>query len=349
MSIKKVGSRSEKVRKPIFGLAVLIGCAAMALPLTGATLTEYHYTINESSDGVVTQLAVAYTRSESPDDILQSAQIELGEGDTYHFTEPGDDNQGAITIRRSFPVSVTADSETQEILLRGGTVEDALKAAQITLGEEDIVSMELDEEVHAGTAITVNRVEHKIATRKKSVPFETKYEYTNTLIPNAKVKTGNGVKGVCTYTYDEVYIDGELADSTLVSKKVTKKPVHEVYQIGSSRNVPSHYDVPDHIKFDKNGNPVNYKKKVTGKATAYSTRRETSLKAGDVAMDLSQYPRGSWLYIKSRDGSYVYGYARVADTGTGLVEGTVLVDCFFDTFAECYQFGAKTLDVYVLS
>jgi 3D (Asp-Asp-Asp) domain-containing protein len=66
-------------------------------------------------------------------------------------------------------------------------------------------------------------------------------------------------------------------------------------------------------------------------------------------MDLSKYPRGSWLYIKSRDGSYVYGYCRVADTGTALVSGEVLVDLYFSTFAQCYQFGAKTLDVYVLS
>ena len=59
-------------------------------------------------------------------------------------------------------------------------------------------------------------------------------------------------------------------------------------------------------------------------------------------------PYGTKLYIKAADGSFTYGYAIAADTGTALMDGRVLVDLFFDTNQECYAFGAKKMEVYVL-
>lgn len=349
MSIKTVGSKGEKIRKRLTGTLVFAGAIAAMLPFTGAALPKFSYIINESVDGNLNQLAVVYTLEDHPYDILQDEQIMLDAGDTYTFSEAEFGNSGTITITRAFPVYITADGKTNEVMVQGGTVADALKSGWITLGEQDIVSMPLSDAVHSGSSIRVQRVTTKTVTKEKAIAYETKYEYTNKLVPNAKVRTTEGKEGTVTYTYERTYIDGKLLESKLVSEEVTEQPVDEVYQIGSTKNVVSVFDTPADMEFDENGNPVNYKKKVSGKATAYSTRRKTSLVEGCVAMDLSKYPRGSWLYIKSSDGSYVYGYAKVADTGTALVQGKVLVDCFFDTFAECYQFGAKTLDVYVLS
>ena len=59
-------------------------------------------------------------------------------------------------------------------------------------------------------------------------------------------------------------------------------------------------------------------------------------------------PYGSKLYIKSSDGSFVYGYAVAADTGIALMDGRVTVDLYFDTYLESCLFGAKTMDIYVL-
>lgn len=349
MSIKTVGSKSEKVRKRLFGTLVLGGFAALMLPFTGAATPQYSYVINETVNGETAQLAAAYTKENHPNMILNEQQITLRKGDTYQFTEAGWHRQGSIDITRAFPVYIKADGGTNEVRVCGGTVADALREAWITLGERDVVSLPLENEVEPGTEIVVTRITTKRVIKEEPIPFETKTTYTKSLVPNARVKVKAGKKGIETRTYEETYIDGELVGSDLIASEITKAPVAAEYQVGSTKQVVSQFDPPKGMKFDKNGNPVNYKKKVTGKATAYSTRRKTKLVEGCVAMDLSKYPRGSWLYIKSRDGSYVYGYAKVADTGTALVQGKVLVDCFFDTFAECYQFGAKTLDVYVLS
>ena len=349
MSHKKVGSKSAKVRKRLISVLTLIVTVVAMLPLTGATMTHYSYTIQESVDGSVTQLAIAYTNETDPNEILRKEKITLSEDDGFTFTEPNEENEGVITIERAFPVTVIADGESKAVMVNGGTVKEVLEKAKITLGEEDIITKDQDEEVHVGSEIRVRRVTHKTSEKHKAIPYGESYEYSDALIANAKVKIAEGKEGVETYTYDEMYIDGKLYQSTLIGTEVTTEPVNAVYQIGSSKKVVSDYDFPEGLEFDEKGNPLNYKYKVSGKATAYSTRKKTKLIEGCVAMDLSKYPRGSWLYIKSKDGSYVYGYAKVADTGTALVNGTVLVDLFFDTFAECYEFGARQLDVYVLS
>ncbi len=349
MSMKKVGSRSEKVRKRLYSGISLTVSAAIMMSLTGASLPRYRYHIAEEYNGAVTQLAIAYTDSDSPHQILQAEQIELENGDTYSFAEASHFRHGTITIKRAFPIYVKADGKEQKVMVQGGTVKEALEDAFIELGEKDIVSLPLDTQVSSGMTITVNRVETKIIQKEREIAFEIDYKESDTIPAYAKKEVTEGVPGIQTYSYEATYIDGKLTESRFVGKEVTKDPVNALYFVGSDKNVASDYKVPADLEFDENGNPVNYKKKVSGKATAYSTKKKTKLIEGCVAMDLSKYPRGSWLYIKSADGSYVYGYAKVADTGTALVNGTVLVDVFFDTFAECYEFGAKQLDVYVLS
>ena len=55
------------------------------------------------------------------------------------------------------------------------------------------------------------------------------------------------------------------------------------------------------------------------------------------------------MYIVSADGKYVYGYAVAADTGGFAYNGSgTLVDLRFNTRGECYSFGRRTVNVYIL-
>lgn len=69
---------------------------------------------------------------------------------------------------------------------------------------------------------------------------------------------------------------------------------------------------------------------------------------GNVAVNPNVIPYGTRMYICSPDGSYVYGYAIAADTGGALMSGRVLADLFYETPAECYSFGRRTMSVYIL-
>ncbi|MEG2570833.1 MAG: 3D domain-containing protein, partial [Clostridia bacterium] len=70
-------------------------------------------------------------------------------------------------------------------------------------------------------------------------------------------------------------------------------------------------------------------------------------RVGLIAVDPRVIPLGTRLYITSMDGKrWVYGYAVAADTG-GAIKGNK-IDLFFNTEAECYDFGRQKAKVYIL-
>lgn len=102
------------------------------------------------------------------------------------------------------------------------------------------------------------------------------------------------------------------------------------------------------------GETYYYSKVLTCTATAYScegyvghTYSGTIARVGAIAVDPSVIPLGTELYIVTNDGRYIYGYCVAEDIGGG-VSGNK-VDLYFDTVAECWQFGVRTCTVYVLS
>ncbi len=112
-------------------------------------------------------------------------------------------------------------------------------------------------------------------------------------------------------------------------------------------------NVGGNVFYDENGNAVSYTACYQGTGTAY-TAPYGSLTAtgnlacvGGVAVNPNIIPYGSKLYIVSDDG-FVYGYATAIDTGGALMDGRVLVDVFYNTEDECYEFGRRDVTVYVL-
>lgn len=106
---------------------------------------------------------------------------------------------------------------------------------------------------------------------------------------------------------------------------------------------------------DKDGKNLSYSKKIVGECTAYTadpsalTSTGVHPKVGLVAVNPKLIPYGTKMYICSADGSLVYGHAVAADTGGALLSGRVLVDLFYNTREECFQFGRRNMDVYILS
>ena len=52
------------------------------------------------------------------------------------------------------------------------------------------------------------------------------------------------------------------------------------------------------------------------------------------------------MAIVSDDGAYIYGYATAEDCGGG-IRGN-MIDLYFNTVAECYEFGRRSCTVYIL-
>ena len=109
------------------------------------------------------------------------------------------------------------------------------------------------------------------------------------------------------------------------------------------------------IALTVNGVPVNYKKVITGRATAYTAYGDSKTATGKtpqpgyIAVDPKKIPYGSKLYIKTPDGKVIYGYAVAADTGGFAKNGRLIADLYFKSKAECLDFGVQNIEIYVLS
>lgn len=265
-----------------------------------------------------------------------------------------------IAVTRYHTLTLIADGETKTFSLAEGTIADALKAANVTVGEEDIVSIDLDEAFDANTQLTINRVTYVEEEAKEAVPYKSvSIESSDLYEGNTEVKTA-GVDGERTIKTRSKLIDGEVAETEILSDEVTTAPVDEEVLVGTKAR-PALLSKgtaqvgSNGVLTDQNGNQVAYSTVYTGGCTAYSayegalTASGMPAQVGHVAVDPSIIPYGTRLYICSPDGSFVYGYAIAADTGGAMLSGHALADLYFDTIEECWQFGRRTMNVYVLA
>ena len=107
------------------------------------------------------------------------------------------------------------------------------------------------------------------------------------------------------------------------------------------------------IELDENGNPVNYKSKITARATAYTyTGNKCSTgvapQPGYIAINPNYIPYGTKMYIKTADGSIIYGYAVAADTGGFIRRYPKGVDLFMSSESACRSFGVRSVEIYIL-
>ena len=269
-----------------------------------------------------------------------------------------------VVINRAFPVKVVADGEETTLYTMGSTVSDLLDEAGVEVGDEDDVNRTLTSDVSDEATITVDRVEYIERTAKEEIPFETQTETSADIFEGEKEVVTAGVKGEKELVYKDKFVNGELESSELVSETTVKEPVKEVVKIGAKKRPAliifkngvepiSDLDVPSYVKLDSNGVPKNYVDYLEGAATAYTNDPQTSTgrkpQQGIVAVDPKEIPYGSELYIVSKDGQYVYGYAIAGDTGGFIYSTNNIADLYMDTYDMCSEWGRRDIAIYVIS
>ena len=290
--------------------------------------------------------------------ILREAEYTLSPHDRVDYKEI-DESTAHIIIHRAFDVTVIADGKTVTVPMLEGTAAQALEKAGVELGADDMVDCSLDDEVTPDAVITVTRVEYRSRQNTSEIAFETTYiDNSNLVIGEERVIT-EGENGELTYYITEKYVDGKLTEQTLSREETTKEPVAQVIERGTALAEPyAKMDNPETLEL-VNGLPTEYTRVISGKATAYTagynalTASGRRAEIGTAAVNPNVIPYGSELYIVSQDGSKVYGYAIAADTGIGLMDGTVAIDLYFGNKYEYYddscRWGAVQVDIYVLT
>lgn len=295
-------------------------------------------------------------------DAINEVGIKLTDKDgiNYDIDEPLFDNM-SIKVMRKMTVKIKADGKETEHTMLAETVGEALDKAKIKLEKDDRVEPAKEEKLSEAMEIVVKRVKIEEEERVDEVDFETKEETSDDMYSDESKTKTEGVKGEKKVKVKKYIVDGEFEKEEIVDEKVTKEPVSKVVVTGTKKrqtssggsgSVGTATPGTDGTFVDHNGNTVAYRSVYNGTGSAYCDSGLTASGApcgwGNVAVNPNVIPFGTKLYVCSSDGSYVYGYCIAADSGGALFSGRVLVDLWLPTEADCYAFGLKNVNVYVV-
>ena len=267
-----------------------------------------------------------------------------------------------VEISYHFPVHITCGDKTVTLEFDGGTVGDALKLAGYTTDKYDLVYPSIDTVLTQTTYIDYTDIGYISGSYTEKIPYSTETSYSSNYGKGVVKTIQKGVAGEQKVDYTQKVVNGVAGEKTVVAKTIITDAVNQKNVVGtkissvktsSTVNSISVLNPSKPIELDENGNPVNYTKKMTCRATAYTyTGNNCSTgvapKPGYIAVNPKVIPYGTKLYIKSADGKIVYGYAIAADTGGFIKKHPTGIDLFLTSESACQSFGVRNMEVYVI-
>ena len=258
-----------------------------------------------------------------------------------------------IKIKRMHKVNLICDGFNVSYLTGAKTYREFLDENHIALSASDSTSEHLDTVLGADNTLKITRVQKFSGEVSEEIPYTTR-KYEDPYLEKGKTKlVQQGQNGVKKIKCDIVYNNGVEVSRNVKGEYVSKRAIDEIVAVGTATGKLA----------TVGADTFSYKKVLTCSATAYDlsfqstgkmpghpaygiTATGTYAKLGTVAVDPRVIPLGTKMYIVSTDGSVVYGYCTAEDTG-GAIKGNK-VDLFYNTTAECMQFGRRSVYVYIL-
>lgn len=266
-----------------------------------------------------------------------------------------------VSLAYMFPVYITMGDKTTEVFSIESTVADVLKSAGYSVDQYDMVEPSLDTVVKDTAYIDYTNVDYVTGSYTEVIPCTVNTVYSSKMEEGATTLT-EGKDGEQQVNYTAKIVNGVTVETVVNSRVTLSAAVNGTKTVGTrkpavttSENVNTISTlVPDSpIELDANGNPVSFKKHITVQATAYTyTGNNCSTgvapQPGYIAVNPKVIPYGTKMYIKSSDGTYIYGYAVAADTGGFIKSRPNNVDLFMSSKAACRAFGRRNVEIYIL-
>lgn len=232
------------------------------------------------------------------------------------------------------PVRLHHFGLAREVTTHHATVGEVLQEMKVNL-EGRTVYPPPETKITDGMVIHVLARKSFLSREEVEVPFGTQVINDAEMAFGAKKVEKEGVKGKDIVIYENITRPGREQKIELDRHRAVE-PVNEIVRQGVAQSIltPEGY--------------VRYKKKIYGEATAYTwgggATGYTSIglwpKRGIVAVDPRVIPYRTKLYIPG------YGMAIAGDTG-GAIVGT-RIDLFMDSLHECFQWGRRDVEIYIL-
>ncbi len=333
-------------------LAVMLIAVAMVAVFSLSAEAKNTYRITDGD-----RVLIISTDATNPVDVLDQAGLALGKDDTYTTQESGDYSE--IYVQRIQMVTIDNGGQILKTGTYGETVQQLLDRMNISVGSNDTVSPALTAQTYDGMEIAISRRHYATETYSKTVPFKTEYTYDDTLAEGEEEVITAGVDGESRIEEEVMYINNEEVGRRTLSSEVVTEAVTQVIRVGTGAPAgeAGKLTIGDGIITTETGEVLTYTGVKNVLATAYSTEgwgrpgitaTGTIARVGAIAVDPSVIPYGTRMFIVSNDGEYVYGVATAEDTGNPDYISGNRVDLYFDTVAECVQFGARDCQVYIL-
>lgn len=325
----------------------------LAVIVAAATFVNYYLrNVIYITDGDST--AVTITDERDPMAILAAEEIATTENDLVRYVAPTSTSVGEVIVTRGYPVFVEVDGERIYQNWLGGTVSDLLEKSNVTLGAHDKITHSLDHELNPYDTVVITRVAYRSYDVKVVLPKPVTTKKSSLIKLGTTRVITPGSDGMRVDTYDEILEDGVVVETVLAKQVVTKEPVEELQLYGDGSAV-SNFNYSAKYPLDSNGVPVKYEhvfrnQRATGYYRGGNAWGSNGMlcEAGTVAVRSNQIPFGTKLYIRTADGRFIYGYSYANDTGSGLVDGVIDVDLFYETYKESAWNEVRWVDIYVL-
>lgn len=286
-------------------------------------------------------------------DILKANDIVLGPKDkAIPSIDTKVNKNDRIDIKRAVNVIVLVDGQQKNIQTTEDTVDKMLESEGIVLTELDRITPSREIPIENGLELTVTRVEAKVIDENHPVEYATEVRKDEDSEKGSTKILQDGQTGERLISTKIVYEDGKEVSREVIKDVITKEPVQKIVSVGTLAA----------LNLSRGGGKALYKSAIKARATAYTADfASTGKRPGDsgfartasgttvrrnpdgyssIAVDPSVIPLGTKLYVEG------YGYAIAEDTG-GAIKGNT-IDVFFDTAAECTQWGVKYVNVYIL-
>jgi len=186
-------------------------------------------------DGAIRQRVMsAY---QTPKQIAQHAGIVMQDEDEATLeanTDIVSEGTGMrMTISRATPLTLVLYGKTATVYTREKTVAALLKAKNITVGNEDTLSVSQDAPIQAGMKIELWRNGKQTVTEEQDVAFKVEeVKDADQPVGYHQVKTP-GIVGKKMVTYEIEMRNGQQVDRKEIQNVVTKEPVKQIEVIGA--------------------------------------------------------------------------------------------------------------------
>ena len=242
-------------------------------------------------------------------------------------------------------VTLIVNGEEKQISTFKSDVQSLLVAEGIKYDKNDIVTKDLDEKLNDGMEIEIINVTEEIIKESKSIPFEVSVLEDEDLLKGQTKIEEEGKAGENQLVYKITYHNGKPVKKTFVEEVVFEKPINKVVKKGTKVEAVKVASSRGESSRNIYSNTNSKGRHMSVVATAYTGDSLTSTgkkpRWGTISVDPKVIPYGTKVYIPQFDKIFI------AEDCGGAIKGNK-IDIFMNDESSVYNWGRKTIDIYIV-